>query len=415
MKDHTAAPRLRANAERLPHDRSPRPRPSGVGDCYPDVLPPEQRLETLLMAGIWLVFLAIPAWSLVAEPELTVAAKALGLAALLVFCLIYLTAFVRTRPVTALPRWANTLLYQVLLLTVVIAGVPSIGTDVVLTTPFLCAMWLFCHPWPVGLAGTAAVVLVNLTIVWFFASAEDRTWSLIPIVISVGFIVAVRYATGREERTRTLKERLALAAQREAFGREVHDALGHSLTLMSVKVQLARRHIATDPDRAETELDEVRDLITAAIAEARTVVTRVGAEADQLSLTEQISAAVRALGAAGVSTDAPAPEVLGSLPPAQDALFAACLREAVTNIIRHSRAEHVSIAVEPDRLVVVDDGVGGAAAARARAAAADREPAGHGLPGMAARARAASARLRVTDARPGHHRPGTRVEVDCAH
>ncbi len=401
MKDrrHPLVSRPRAAEGRGASPRAPH-RPGGIGPEYPDVLPPEERVETLLMAGIWLFFLIIPGWQLLRAPEVGAGEKVLGTLTLIAFCVVYLLAFVHTRPLRALPRWANTLLYQGVLLGIVIAGVPSIGTNVVLTTPFLCALWLFRHSWTVGLTGTAAVVLPSLILIWFFAPVEDRTWAFIPVLVSVCFILAVRYAGGREERTRSLKEQLALTEQREAFGREVHDALGHSLTLLSVKVQLARRVIGTDPARAEAELDEVHELIAAAIAEARAVVSRVGDDAQPLSLSAQLTVAVGALQAAGIETEGPARPALESLPPEADAVFAACLREAVTNIIRHARAEHVRIEVDSRRLLIVDDGIGGAA-----------EAGGHGIPGMAIRARAASARLRVTDAHPGRERPGTRVEV----
>lgn len=400
MNSHDGGPLPRRGAGDSPEAKPRQRRPSGLGDAYPDVLPREQRVETLLMAGIWLFFLTFPAWQLLQSPDFGPGTKTLGIAALLVFCVIYLVAFVHTRPLPMLPRWANTLLYQCVLLGVLVAGVPSIGTDIVLTAPFLCALWLFRHDWSVGLTGTAGVVLLGLVLVWFFAPVEDRTWAFIPLVVSVCFILAVRYASGREDRTRGLKEQLALTAQREAFGREVHDALGHSLTLMSVKVQLARRLIRTEPARAEAELDEVHELIAASISEARSVVNRVGEDADPLTLDEQLAAAARALRAADIATELPTATALSSLTPEKDAVFAACLREAVTNIIRHSRATRVCIDVDPDRLVVVDDGVGGALG---------RD--GHGIPGMSARARAASANLRVTDADPGRTRPGTRVEV----
>lgn len=378
--------------------------------ALPDRTPREDLLTTLLMAGVWLGFLAFPFAQIVtsgAGPWRI----GLGVAGILAFCGVYLWAYARPRPLAALPRWANTLVYTAVLVLCTAAAVPTAGAGALVAATFVCALWLFCHPWRIALPAVGITLLVTAALTLVLARVpEDTFWVFVPVSFAVLCIGLVRFAVGREEHTRALREELALTRQQEALGREVHDLLGHSLTVISVKAQLARRLVHQDPARAEAELIALLALTRESIEQTRAVVARTA----PLTLADQLAAVAAALTAAGVSVSLPPPETLAerdgapgraaTADEAEDALFAACLREAVTNILRHAEAEAVTVTLGPGLLRVVDDGVGGAA-----------EPSSHGrglgLAGMRARAEAASATLTVADDRPGHPRPGTRVEV----
>ncbi|WP_410981026.1 sensor histidine kinase, partial [Bacillus subtilis] len=104
------------------------------------------------------------------------------------------------------------------------------------------------------------------------APAGERFWMIVPVVLALFIMLALRLAMEREERSRILGEELALSQQREQVGRDVHDVLGHSLTVITLKTQLARKLVEDDPQRARAQLDEVLDVSRQALAEVRSAV-----------------------------------------------------------------------------------------------------------------------------------------------
>lgn len=145
------------------------------------------------------------------------------------------------------------------------------------------------------------------------------------------------YENERAERARALDLQQASLIERERIARDLHDLLGHTLTLVSLKADLVRRLIDSDPDRAREELDNLQASSRDALADVRStlsglVTTTVHAELDN---------ARSALETAGVALS-----IQGQVPeltPEQDSAFGLMLREAVTNIIRHSSADQAAI------------------------------------------------------------------------
>jgi len=144
---------------------------------------------------------------------------------------------------------------------------------------------------------------------------------------------------------------IEVARERRRLLSDAHDVLGFRLSALLLKIELARRG---DASRAAEELDEARTQARAALAEAR----RLTAERPELTFAAEYAAAVALLSAAGIECDAPpaVPE-----PPREvDFVLATVLREAVTNVFRHSTARRCSIALSVDRrdvrLVVANDG-----------------------------------------------------------
>jgi two-component system, NarL family, sensor histidine kinase DesK len=167
-------------------------------------------------------------------------------------------------------------------------------------------------------------------------------------------------------------EALAAVAERERIARDLHDVLGHTLSVIVLKAELAGRLLARGEDtaRAQAEIADVERTARSALAEVRETIGGYRAR----GLAAEMDAARNALATAGVRLEiegAPAP---GSLRPAEETVLALALREAVTNIVRHAQAKtcRLRFALKDGRrsLVIEDDG---------RHAAA-RE--GHGLRGM---------------------------------
>jgi two-component system sensor histidine kinase DesK len=152
--------------------------------------------------------------------------------------------------------------------------------------------------------------------------------------------------------------RLATLAERERIGRDLHDLLGHTLSLVTLKSELARRLAIADPPRAQREMEEVERVSRHALAEVRAAVTGMR----RGDLAAEIISARLMLEASDVAFEASLPISLG-LPPDTEATLALVLREAITNIHRHARARNARVVVshEPGRfcMQIHDDGRGG--------------------------------------------------------
>ncbi len=176
----------------------------------------------------------------------------------------------------------------------------------------------------------------------------------------------------------------AVADERLRFARDLHDLLGHSLSVIVLKAELARRLLEREgaPLPALAEVGDVEDIARRALEEVREAVTGYRAR----SLRAELERTRDALGAAGIDVHAEVPDQ--SLPPDLEALLARVLREATTNIVRHSRAAHAAVCLTCTtgsvRLEVSDDGVGPAAGGVG---------AGHGLRGLAEAVAGAAGRV----------------------
>jgi two-component system, NarL family, sensor histidine kinase DesK len=192
--------------------------------------------------------------------------------------------------------------------------------------------------------------------------------------------------------------RLAVADERERFARDLHDLLGHSLSVIAIKSQLARRRLPGDPEAAVVEVADIERVTRNALREVREAVSGYR----QPELDAELAGARTALDAAGIATTIERPEV--DLPSDVDAVLAWTVREAATNVIRHSGARHSAIRVVPAvgeaTVEVVDDGDGdGDGTANGG---------GSGLIGLQERVRAAGGRL---EAGPREDGPGFRLRA----
>lgn len=183
-------------------------------------------------------------------------------------------------------------------------------------------------------------------------------------------------------RTREELARVAVSEERERFSRDLHDLLGHSLSVMVVKAQAVRRLAASDPDAASAHAADIEQVGRSALLDVRQAVDAMRAP----SLADELEGARRALDAAGIRTSLAVP---GSMPESADAL-AWVVREGATNVLRHSGAAHCRIELSNGsgelRLTMSDDGVGGPAPADGRQG---------GLDGLRRRIVAAGGRLDV--------------------
>jgi two-component system sensor histidine kinase DesK len=195
------------------------------------------------------------------------------------------------------------------------------------------------------------------------------------------------------ERANAEIERLSQKAERERIARDLHDLLGHTLTVITVKLDLARRLLSRDSERARNEIVEAEQTARNALAEVREAVSGYRAE----GLDAEISRARRSLLSADIKlTTALAPVNLSS---SQVNVLCLALREAVTNIVRHAHATvcHVAL-LEKDRTIhftIEDNGQGG------------RIREGNGLRGMRERLQSMAGAMKLTGSANG----GTSLEI----
>jgi len=154
-------------------------------------------------------------------------------------------------------------------------------------------------------------------------------------------------ALAREENAQ-----LAIGQERARMARDVHDILGHSLTVIAVKAELAGRLLTANPDRVRSEVADIERLSRDALADVRRTVEGYR----ELSLPIEITRARAALEAAEIHADLPGStdDVLSQWRE----LFAWTIREGVTNVVRHSGARQCTVSLGADRIRITDDGRG---------------------------------------------------------
>lgn len=200
-----------------------------------------------------------------------------------------------------------------------------------------------------------------------FSSAWPIVFSLIVGGINIHYSQVGR-ANARLRLARDEIEHLAKVAERERIARDLHDLLGHTLSLVVLKSELASKLSERDPERAREEIRDVERIAREALAEVRAAVRgyRSG------GFDAEVQHARSALGSAGVTFECDMPRT--KLPPAHEAVLCLALREAITNIVRHAGARHCVVKVTVDEqaasMTISDDGRGG------------NEPFGSGLTGM---------------------------------
>jgi two-component system sensor histidine kinase DesK len=158
------------------------------------------------------------------------------------------------------------------------------------------------------------------------------------------------------EATKAELAELAVAGERERLARELHDLLGRTLALIAVKAELASRLSATNDPSADAELRDVQRLARDAVREVREAVTGEYTT----SVAQELEAARQALQAAGIELSVESGAL--DIEPVHEATVAWALREAVTNVVKHSGASRCHIALDASggvtALEIVDDGRG---------------------------------------------------------
>ncbi|WP_329404675.1 sensor histidine kinase [Streptomyces melanogenes] len=346
--------------------------------------PPENRQEALrklLWIGIWLAFLGAPVSDLL-KREHTTWATALGWLALVAFVAVYLALVFRH---TARP-FARATVASILVFLTGIAVVTSLTLDAPWLVLFVYVSVGCGAVLPLSLArwaipgATAAMALIGVTTRGDWGDFVPGL--AIPALLGGFAMTGVRHlvrTTVELRQARATVAQLAANEERLRLARDLHDLLGHSLSLITLKSELAGRMLPAHPDQAAQQVADIEQVSRQALVDVREAVTGYR----RATLPGELAGARTALTAAGVAADLPVTaELPPGLPPGAGEALAWVVREAVTNVVRHSGARRCVITLGVFQsldgrfleLKIADDGRGASAVT-----------AGNGLTGLAER------------------------------
>ncbi len=371
--------------------QQPRPFPTVVTALTSKRRPAESNWEpTIRRPGMWrLVGAAFLLWLVPDFAQLwrsdgILAYRVLMLVLLAVFCVVYLLVWPRRgRPEPSLRWW---LMLAVLGLTLTaLLGPGSIGVLVYVMISGAATLLTRQAFLMLG------VTLVGMALYTGF-SAGGPQWTEIIIFGSITLMMIALMGNVRAIRElRAAKDevaRLAVAEERSRIARDLHDVLGHNLTTITVKASLARKLLERgETEPAAVEIGDVEWLSRQSLTDVRATVSAQR----RTSLPEEIAGARAVLTAAGI--EAVLPQAVEEVRPEYSEVFAYVLREAVTNVVRHSDASRCAVSLGECWVDVIDDGSG------IRPTVED--PAGHGLIGIRERLDAVGGSLQVGRASGG--------------
>jgi two-component system sensor histidine kinase DesK len=318
-------------------------------------LGPRRRVG-LTLAAIWLFYLYQPVLRALHLSHLP--HRLLALTVIAAFGSSFVFSFARARSLRRIgedvPTRAAALLVGGAFVLTALAAV-LLGPDALALLVYVGVMAIFLLPERWG-----PLVVLGLVVGSYIT---DRLWPGAPTDFSVQFSILVAalamWGVGQLVRrnselaaARSEITRLAVAEERSRFARDLHDILGHSLTVVAVKAELAGRLVRIDPAKAEREIADVERLSREALADVRTAFSGYR----EVTLMGELANARSALAAADIKAELPT--ALDNVPADRRELFGWVLREGVTNVVRHSGASTCRVAVTGDEIRITDDGRG---------------------------------------------------------
>ena len=243
-------------------------------------------------------------------------------------------------------------------------------------SPLWVALWLMnLHiPFKLGVKTAVAIAVVFTTNYFvgvvgqgyfdnsltapFPVVSGDKTLNGFFIFDIVTTFHIIAYFVGRSmhksREHKAIEKELGILSERERIARDVHDVLGHSLTIVNLKAELASKLVETNAPAAQEQMRQVAQLSRQALAEVHSTVTRLRVP----DLEGEILASSRALETAGIQADLPDATTAANIAGMNSSLFSWALRETVTNIVRHSHATYATVRLNPTGLEVTDNGIG---------------------------------------------------------
>lgn len=307
----------------------------------------------LLCGGVALVFLAFPLADVTSGRLSGVAAVVAG-AGLATFAALLLRLF-WILPSIAEERRAEGSALLAALAALAIALSIGFGDEWLGLLVYLSVVLALALPTGLALAGVAASAAAGLAIA---GGVDDGLGAALQALTFGVLVIGVRRLTSLVEEleaTRGKVAELAVSEERLRLSRDLHDLLGRNLSLIALKSELARRLLGRDRAAAESEIRDIESVARESLQEARAAVRGLR----RASLAPELDRSRETLEAAGIDAEL---RTAGPLPAAVETLLAFAVREATTNVVRHSGARHCEISVRRvdgfAELDVRDDGIG---------------------------------------------------------
>ena len=267
--------------------------------------------------------------------------------------LMYGVLFVATCGIGLYPLRVRVLWFA-LCTALLLATIPLLGANLLFMVMFQAMTHVLLLPWrwavPSMLLMSLTVVVLAL-VLWVPIAAGLAVMGTV-MAWGIGYGVRQQILQEQLEAAQQRNAVLAVAAERERIGRDLHDLVGHSLTSLTISTQLARRLLDSDPEAARAQLEHIETTVRQALADVRSTASGM----QHVRAATEIASARTVLATVGIQAEVPT-----ALPPLNDdlaELFGYVIREGVTNIVRHSRATRAEISVEEDSVSIEDDGVG---------------------------------------------------------
>ncbi|MEY9977935.1 sensor histidine kinase [Lysinibacillus sp. RC79] len=217
--------------------------------------------------------------------------------------------------------------------------------------------------WHIAL-GMFAIALMFLIVIWFESGASFKLQSqiIIPImIIQLLFPMLIYYVEKYKKLQLELTEvntQLVQQEERQRIARDLHDTIGHTLTMIKIKTELTTKLVDKDTTRVKDELNDILATTRTALKQVRELVS----DMNFISLESELIHCKQHLQTADISTKIKnnCPKLL--LASVEETMLSLCLREATTNIIKHSQAKKCQIDINNIdgvlTLNIIDDGVG---------------------------------------------------------
>jgi len=232
-----------------------------------------------------------------------------------------------------------------------------------------CTFFIFASAMLPFSVKTQTAAFLGLAIVAIVGAIEGlllhlNGWTLFyaavfPMIIGAGNTVfAERNRMNRKLRKANEEiEHLAKVAERERIARDLHDVLGHTLSVITLKSELAGKLMDRDPQRAAQEIHEVEEISRQALSDVRDAIRGYRSQ----GLLAELARAKSTLETAGLTVECDAAASV-NIPAMQESILSLAVREAVTNIVRHAHAHTCRMRLEQQngscRLEISDDGRG---------------------------------------------------------
>lgn len=347
------------------------------------------------VSGVWLFFLIFPILDLLQNPH-TLSVRIIGLTLLALYALVYLRGYSRFSADVGYGGSTSTeaRMYFGIMAVIVLLSIPVLESGTLGLLPFISSYAAFLLGRKITYGTYATVTVLAITLPLLYGQLREMIFlvglNLVLMVIYQVTVTAIERSVAADQ----LKSDFLVLSEQERMARDVHDGIGHSLTALNLKAQLALRLLDDGQlERARAEVQQLSELAVQALVSVRTTVHGMS----RGNLKAELKELERSCQDNGITFN-----IVGQpeqIPAQLRSHIAWVVREALTNVLRHAHASGVWVTFTQHTVRIDDDGDGIGPGIE-----------GHGIRGMRERARLFGGSCTVGESSLG----GTQVLIDFA-